>query len=266
MKLRQIGHFARVSVLSLASLALASCSSGGGGSPAVRTTETPVAACEDLPALDWRGTLRASPVKDQTAACNSCWAFATLAAYEDSYYRKSGGMHVDASEQQLLDCAGGELPSCGAGVLPVAFVRSSPLAKEADYPYVHVQGQCRTAAGGNVPSVLRAMSVTSSSNATADIAKPRIKRALCQTGAVATLVNATPEMDAFHGDVFDQPQASPIVTHALAIVGWDDAKQSWLVKNSRGTSWGTGGYMWVRYTTNGIGRNTVSVEAGVQSP
>jgi C1A family cysteine protease len=234
------------------------------GSSISRAAQTPL--CEDQPVMDWRATPRASPVKDQTASCNSCWAFATLASYEDSYYQKSG-VQVDASEQQLLDCAATEIQACGAGVLPVAFVRTQLLANEAEYPYVHARGQCRTAPpGATVTPGLRALGVVTASNATVAIAKTQIKKALCQRGAVATLVNATPELDSFKGDVFDQPAASPIVTHALAIVGWNDTKDAWLVKNSRGPNWGDGGYMWIRYTTNGIGRNTVSIDADAPLP
>lgn len=32
--------------------------------------------------------------------------------------------------------------------------------------------------------------------------------------------------------------------HCLQIVGYDDTKQAWLIRNSWGTGWGTGGYGW----------------------
>ena len=38
------------------------------------------------------------------------------------------------------------------------------------------------------------------------------------------------------------------------LIGWDDSKQAWLVKNSWGTGWGEGGYAWIHYGANDIGR------------
>jgi C1A family cysteine protease len=35
--------------------------------------------------------------------------------------------------------------------------------------------------------------------------------------------------------------------HAVLCVGYDDAKQMWLVRNSWGTSWGILGYFWMPY-------------------
>lgn len=35
--------------------------------------------------------------------------------------------------------------------------------------------------------------------------------------------------------------------HAVALVGYDDAKNAFLVRNSWGTSWGLGGYFWMSY-------------------
>ncbi|KAH8895962.1 papain cysteine protease family protein [Thozetella sp. PMI_491] len=39
----------------------------------------------------------------------------------------------------------------------------------------------------------------------------------------------------------------PIGGHAVLVVGYDDDKGSWLVRNSWGTSWGLEGYFWIPY-------------------
>ncbi len=39
------------------------------------------------------------------------------------------------------------------------------------------------------------------------------------------------------------------VYHAVSIVGWDDAKQAWLCKNSYGRDWGENGFFWLSYET-----------------
>lgn len=39
----------------------------------------------------------------------------------------------------------------------------------------------------------------------------------------------------------------PIGSHAMCIVGYDDSKQQFLLRNSFGDDWGEGGYFWIPY-------------------
>ena len=57
----------------------------------------------------------------------------------------------------------------------------------------------------------------------------------------------------------DTPDAP--VDHAVVIVGWDDAKEAWIIKNSWGTEWGYDGFGWVQYDTQNIGVGATWVEA-----
>lgn len=45
------------------------------------------------------------------------------------------------------------------------------------------------------------------------------------------------------------PQSSeePMGSHAMCIVGYDDSKQQFLLRNSFGDDWGEGGYFWIPY-------------------
>ncbi|MFN8182348.1 MAG: C1 family peptidase [Bacteroidia bacterium] len=53
--------------------------------------------------------------------------------------------------------------------------------------------------------------------------------------------------------------ADPSTNHAVVIIGWDDSKNAWLVRNSWGVYWGENGYAWVDYNTNNIGRRATWV-------
>jgi cathepsin L len=58
------------------------------------------------------------------------------------------------------------------------------------------------------------------------------------------------------------------INHVVTLIGWDDAKKAWLIKNSWGTLWGgtadygdERGYMWIAYNTNNIGYAAAWVKA-----
>ena len=51
------------------------------------------------------------------------------------------------------------------------------------------------------------------------------------------------------------------VNHGVTLVGWDDSKQAWRIKNSWGPGWGESGYMWIAYNTNKIGYGASWVQA-----
>ncbi len=59
-----------------------------------------------------------------------------------------------------------------------------------------------------------------------------------------------------------------VINHGITMIGWDDDKGAWLIKNSWGTEWGeTGGYgtdkgyMWISYECNNIGYSAAWVTA-----
>jgi cathepsin L len=86
-----------------------------------------------------------------------------------------------------------------------------------------------------------------------------IKDALCQHGAIATAVNATKMFLGYRSGIFDE-NAKGDINHAITIIGWDDAKHAWLLKNSWGSDWGDNGYMWIDYNSNLIGSYSYWVE------
>ena len=45
--------------------------------------------------------------------------------------------------------------------------------------------------------------------------------------------------------------------HAVSIVGYDDSKNAWLIRNSWNTAWGEAGFGWVDYDdVSGVGGET----------
>ena len=44
-----------------------------------------------------------------------------------------------------------------------------------------------------------------------------------------------------------KPNENTVGGHAILVVGYDDSKSAWLVRNSWGTGWGIEGYFWMPY-------------------
>ncbi|NBX91696.1 MAG: hypothetical protein EB078_06285 [Proteobacteria bacterium] len=82
-----------------------------------------------------------------------------------------------------------------------------------------------------------------------------IKEALMNHGAMGTALHwANSYYDSYSNTFYQSPQSSKDPNHAVAIVGWDDQKQTeaakpgaWLIKNSWGPDWGDDGFFWISY-------------------
>ncbi|HJQ26081.1 MAG TPA: C1 family peptidase [Blastocatellia bacterium] len=80
----------------------------------------------------------------------------------------------------------------------------------------------------------------------------QLKKALIEHGPVAMPIHGDNCFSVYQGGVFNGHSPGD-VTHVMVLIGWDDEKQAWLVKNSWGETWGEKGYGWVAYGSNNIG-------------
>jgi cathepsin L len=215
--------------------------------------------------FDWRSLGKVTPVKDQI--CGTCWDFTAMGAYEGSYAIRNGSLE-DTSEQYNLNCA--SAGDCGGGWwMPVFdFLIGHGTTTEAAAPFT---GNDTLACPTGVPLRYRAVSwafVASDQVTIPSVAQ--IKSALCEHGPLATAVMVDDAFIAYTGGVFDEHTIHyDWINHGVTIIGWDDSKNAWLIKNSWGADWwgnnggmGTGkGYGWIAYNTNNIGIATAWVDA-----
>lgn len=207
-------------------------------------------------AFNWRDKGGLTSIKNQHL-CGCCWSFAAIAVVEANFKIRNK-MNLDLSEQNALDCAkdtrGSKAGSCNGGWYGKVFdyFMKDSADLESKNPYKAKDMSCsvslyntyKLAAWGYVGTAGQIPSVN------------LVKRALCTYGPIAACVKVTPAFQAYAGGIFDEKAfVSNIrdINHAIVIVGWDDDKKAYLIKNSWGTEWGENGYMWIEYGCNNIG-------------
>ncbi len=215
---------------------------------------------DDLPAsFDWRDYGGCTGVRNQ-GGCGSCWAFGAIAAVESDLLIEAG-WNRDLSEQWLVSCT--DAGSCSGGWHGTAFkyltknsVNDDPCGDsgavlETDFRYVAYDKACScpyehpyaidnwayVGWSGGVPSV------------------SQMKQAIYDHGPVAVAVAVDSSFQAYNGGVFNSCGATSI-NHCVALVGWDDSMGSngvWILRNSWGRFWGSGGYMYIEYGCARVG-------------
>lgn len=80
----------------------------------------------------------------------------------------------------------------------------------------------------------------------------QLKTALIKYGPLAAPMKADHCFAVYKSGVFNA-HTNGRVNHVVVLIGWNDDKQAWLIKNSWGKNWGEGGFGWVKYGSNNIG-------------
>lgn len=214
-------------------------------------------------AFNWVARGKVTPVTDQKY-CGSCWAFAAVGAFESSWLIENNAA-INASEEHVFNCTADS--NCGGGYLYNALdeLVTGGTTTEAAEPYTHNNMQPKLmCTAGAMPyravawAPLEANWQTISTPAT-------IKAALCKYGPITTRIMAgTDSFKSYANGTYQQVE--PVTysgpgAHFVVIVGWDDAKGAWRIKNSWGTDWGESGYMWIKYGANLVGHSSAWIKA-----
>lgn len=203
-----------------------------------------------------------TPIRNQEQ-CGSCWAFSAVASYESSYALKNKKL-IDASEQDLVNCIAGT--SCVGGLPILAFIemveKGKKLLTESQAPYLNTQANCQNLPGTYEAANYGFIDQIYLNDYASFPTVNEIKEAVYNHGAVSCAVIVGSAFINYKGGIFeDQGFGNMNVNHAVNIIGWDDDKGAWLIKNSWGTVWGENGYMWIKYNSNGIGRLAAWIDA-----
>ena len=197
--------------------------------------------------FDWRnvdGKNWLPPVRNQ-GSCGSCWAFSAVGATEGTYNveHDAPGANTDLSEQDLVSCSGaGSCRGARGTAGAIGYIQSHGIVDEACFPYQAADVPCLRCSDWN-NRLWRIKSYNFVSNNFDEI-----KRALVCYGPLSVGSNNW--------------------EHAITLVGYDDSRGTWTIRNSWGASWGNGGYANIPYSGHPYSdiSNYVIYVNGVTSP
>ncbi len=236
--------------------------------------------------LDLRDFHLVTPVRSQ--GCSNCWTYSSMGAFESNYllthFNESysatdpnSPANLNLAEQQMLSCSGAG--DCVGGWMSGVFnwLETSHIAitRESANPDL---GWAGPACASIIPAPTVSYRVADwdfIANSDDNWAIPtvqEIKKALVTHGAVtAAFIANKADFNTFFTNyadgVYDLPydpsfcNTVDCIFHAITIIGWDDGKQAWLIKNSWGPGWGNNGYGWIGYNSSKIGLGACWVES-----
>lgn len=216
-----------------------------------------------LPAsLDWRnkdGRNWVSPILNQ-GSCGSCVAFAAIGVLETQLNISSllPNLNIRLSPSHLFSCGGG---ACNYGWMPESAARQlmrSGVTDEACMPYLSgATGEdvaCNSACADVSQRTYKISNYTTPTSYAKNV--DSVKRAL-QHGPVMTSLSVYADFMSYAGGVYKHTTGDYLGGHAISIVGYDDATQSFIIRNSWGEDWGEGGFGHVAYSdSSGVGSST----------
>lgn len=213
---------------------------------------------ESLPAVfDWRDYNGnwVTPVRDQ-GSCGSCWAFSALAQMESWWNIKNTrpDTDTDLSEQFLLSCS--DAGNCEEGGMVSSsfdFIQNNGIPLEKSLPYkAQSNYPCSAVQDG---WEMDALTIPGWGYITSGESQVENIKAALLYHPISASFEVFSDFYSYHSGVYEHVIGDSEGWHAVLIVGWNDAEQSWIVKNSWGGSWGERGYFHIKWGNSNFGMN-----------
>ena len=190
--------------------------------------------------------------------CGSCVAFATTGAFETQRNIAAGTpiLNQRLSAEALFACGGGGCDSGWDTDEASAFLIRSGEPDVACAPYTMgatgVDVSCSTACG-DIDARSHKIASYSTPSTMAEI------KAALRKGPLVTTLNVYEDFVTYSSGVYKHVTGDSVGGHAISIIGFDDKKSAWIIRNSWGPDWGMGGFGYVSYDDeSGVGQNNQS--------
>jgi C1A family cysteine protease/acylphosphatase len=202
-------------------------------------------------AVDWRNYNgnHITSVKDQ-GNCGSCVSFCTVATVE-SLASIEKNQKLDLSEADLHFCSA-HGASCGGWWPNDAYnaLKTRGTPDEACFPYSSAFN------GSGQPSCIvgperdaRAVKITESTTLANIVDR---KNWLTNVGPCSAVFHVFNDFFAYGSGVYRHVSGEDVGLHCVEVIGYSEAEQCWICKNSWGASWGDQGFFKIAYGQAGI--------------
>lgn len=196
----------------------------------------------DTPAtVDWREKGAVTAVQDQ-GRCKSDYAFSVLGAIESHYFIHARHSIV-LSEQQVIDCSNAEGNlGCSSGTTDATYkyiMKAGGLNSFLVYPYkADVSGTCGFSDTSITAKITSFVTLPSGN-------EQQLQNAVAHIGPVSATITVVDSFNQYTTGVYDEPNCAGTNKQDVLIVGYgtEGGKDYWLVKNSKGLSFGDKGYI-----------------------
>lgn len=222
------------------------------GLPSKAPDDEAVQAPSPPATFDWRTQNMVTAVRDQ-GNCGSCWAFAAVGAMESKLLISGNNDGSDLSEQFVVSCDISNF-GCDGGYMSYVynFLTNTGTTVEECFPYT-------SGIEGVVPDCIEGclLSKITGWTAVANPLHPRrgvanIKAAVTN-GPVCVGMDVYNDFFSYESGVYEHVSNTLLGGHAVIIVGWEDANECWIVKNSWDDDWGENGYFRIKWRDCRIG-------------
>lgn len=197
------------------------------------------------------------PSRDQKQT-NTCWAF-TACDVSQSLFYKNGSESGELAPIIYVNCANSlgfiniDLKSGGNEEIVTAMhnmLKAPVYQKNMPSLIENYSEQCPEYTQENIHSYILDTSTLPEDDHIA------IKQAIMEYGSVYASIYMN---EIYVTSTFDYIYTGDMnPNHAVSIIGWDDTKSSWLVKNTWGSEWGNEGTFWVSYNDPHISKKCTS--------
>ena len=221
-------------------------------SPVIVEPKGTLSSTDVPPYFSWRdinGTDFTTPIKNQAPA-PTCEAYALVASLETKMQYKMGERYnPDLSEAHLYFYPGGTIRAGYVNIIDAAnYLMEHGIPDEGCFPDPHR------------PYDFPFESLPGWENRTVKISEwgwvghdeETMKRALIEHGPLMVCMYFWRDFYSYTGGVYRHRWGLLAGGHVMAIVGYDDSEQCWIIKNSWGTDWGEDGWVRIAYDSLNI--------------